>query len=108
MPTLERDTTSMSVRIRTFRLADREFIISLAGRFSEFELPEWRVNEEIDDANRNSLEQAIKQLEPDSAIFVAEEESGAPAGFIHLQTQTDFFIHEKPGYISDLAVDKSF
>ena len=30
------------------------------------------------------------------------------AGFIHLETQADYFSGEKHGYISDLAVSKSF
>jgi ribosomal protein S18 acetylase RimI-like enzyme len=43
-----------------------------------------------------------------SAIFVAEDENGKLAGFIHLQAENDYFRNEKYGYISDLAVDASF
>jgi ribosomal protein S18 acetylase RimI-like enzyme len=46
--------------------------------------------------------------EPGSAIFIAEDETGKRAGFLHLQTQTDYFKGEKVAYISDLAVDSSF
>jgi ribosomal protein S18 acetylase RimI-like enzyme len=95
----------MTVQIRNFIPSDREHILSLVGRFSEFELPSWRQKEEIDRANRSFLEQAMNEPEPGSAIFVAEDEQGAFAGFIHLQTQTDYFSGEKQGYISDLAVD---
>jgi ribosomal protein S18 acetylase RimI-like enzyme len=108
MPTVERDTKSMTIRIRPYKPTDKDFVLSLVGRFSEFELPVWRKMDDVDSTNRVSLEQAMKQPEPDSAIFVAEEESGALAGFIHLQTQTDYFNDEQHGYISDLAVDKSF
>jgi len=98
----------MVFRVRKFTPADSEFITSLVTRFSEFDLPEWRRTNEIDDANRTSLQKAMEQPEPDSAIFIAEDETGVPVGFIHLQAQTDYFSGEKHGYISDLAVDKSF
>ena len=96
----------MAIRIRPYQPSDREFVLSLVTRFSEFELPEWRQKDEIDQANRFFLKQAMRH--PDSAIFVAEEESGALAGFIHLQAQTDYFSGEKHGYISDVAVSKDF
>ena len=46
--------------------------------------------------------------EAGSAIYIAEDETGKRAGFIHLQTQTDYFNNKKVGYISDLAVDSAF
>lgn len=98
----------MTIRIRDYQPSDREFILSLVSRFSEFDLPEWRQREEIDGANRTSMEQALKLLRPDSAVYIAEDENGTPAGFIHLQTETDYFRDEKYGYISDLAVDEPF
>ena len=98
----------MTIRIRPYQPFDSEFILSLVTRFSEFELPEWRSKDEIDQANRIFLEEAMKELDPDSALFIAEEERGAFAGFIHLQTQTDYFNGERHGYISDLAVAREF
>jgi len=98
----------MAIQIRPYQPSDRDFILSLITSFSEFELPEWRRKEEIDRANQVFLEQVMNQPEPDSAIFVAEEENGTLAGFIHLQTQTDYFSGEKHGYISDVAVSKDF
>jgi len=98
----------MTIHIRTFKSSDSKFISSLVTRFSEFDLPEWRVTNEIDDTNRILLQKAMEQPESDSIIFVAEDENGRLAGFTHLQTQTDYFNGEKHGYISDLAVDKSY
>lgn len=98
----------MMIRIRDYRPSDREFILSLVSRFSEFTLPEWRQREEIDGTNLASIERALEALKPDSAIYIAENENGTPAGFIHLQTETDYFRDEKYGYISDLAVDEPF
>jgi ribosomal protein S18 acetylase RimI-like enzyme len=98
----------MTIRIRTFKPSDSDFIASLVTRFSEFDLPAWRSASEVDHTNRILLQKVMEQPEPDSMIFVAEDENGRQAGFIHLQTQTDYFNGEKHGYISDLAVDKSF
>ena len=98
----------MNIHIRPYRFSDRDFILSLAARFSEMELPAWRSRTEIDHANELSLQKAIHAPEPDSAIFIAETEDGRLAGFIHLQTQADYFNGEKHGYISDIAVDSSF
>jgi ribosomal protein S18 acetylase RimI-like enzyme len=98
----------MSIRIRTFSPSDREFILSLVQRFTEFDLPEWRTKAEIDQANEHSLLKAMDQPEPGSTILIAEDENGTPAGFIHLQTQTDYFNGEKHGYISDVAVSQAF
>jgi ribosomal protein S18 acetylase RimI-like enzyme len=96
------------MQVRPYAPADGEFISSLAPRFSEFDLPEWRSREEIDHTSRATLQKALEEPEADSAIFIAEDETGEPAGFIHLQTRTDYFNGEKQGYISDLAVARSF
>ena len=98
----------MTIHIRTFKPTDSDFILSLISRFSEFEVPHWRSNFEIDSANRVLLQKSLNEPEPGSIIFVAEDENGTPAGFIHLQTQSDYFNGEKHAYISDLAVDKFF
>jgi ribosomal protein S18 acetylase RimI-like enzyme len=97
----------MVIQVRQFEPTDRDFIRSLIPRFSEFELPTWRRKSEVDSATQMSLQKALEEREPGSAIFIAEDETGTPAGFIHLQTQIDYF-GEKHGYISDLAVDPSF
>lgn len=98
----------MPIHIREHLPSDNKFILSLISRFSEFELPEWRSRHEIDRTNQASMERALHQHPAESTIFVAEDENGYLAGFIHLQTETDYFRDEKYGYISDLAVDESF
>lgn len=98
----------MAIRVRMFTPADKDFIHSLIARFSEFDLPAWRQKEEINITNQAALQKAMDEPEADSAIFIAEDEAGNQAGFVHLQTQTDYFNGAKHGYISDLAVDKAF
>ncbi|CAG1017020.1 diamine N-acetyltransferase [Anaerolineales bacterium] len=98
----------MTTHIRLFISSDVNFIESLIPRFSEFDLPAWRQKEEIDNANLASLKKAMEMPGPDSAIFIAEDEAGKRAGFLHLQIQTDYFNGSKVAYISDIAVDSSF
>ncbi len=97
----------MSSRVRSFLPTDREFIIALATRLSEFELPEWPQADQIDHTNVSSLINAMD--ESGTAIFVAQDEAiGQLVGFVRLQTHTDYFSKEKHGYIANLAVEKSF
>lgn len=98
----------MIIHLRPFAPSDVNFIESLIPRFSEFDLPAWRQRDEIDNTNLASLKKAMDTPEPGSAIFIAEDEAGKRAGFLHLQTQTDYFNGEKIAYISDLAVDSAF
>ena len=97
----------MAIRVRQYQSKDRDFVMSQIPRFSEFDLPAWRQKGEIDHATQTSLQKALEEREPDAAIFIAEDEMATPAGFIHLQMQIDYF-GERHGYISDLAVDKTF
>lgn len=83
-------------------------MMSLTPRFSDIDLPAWRTKHEVDYTNQLALEKAIHVPESDAMIFIAETEDKRPAGFIHLQTQIDYFNGEDCGYISDLAVDISF
>jgi ribosomal protein S18 acetylase RimI-like enzyme len=98
----------MKIHIRPFTLSDTSFIESLLPRFSEFELPVWRQRDEIDSTNLDTLKKAMEMPESSSAIYIAEDETGERAGFLHLQTQNDYFNGKKVGYISDLAVDAAF
>jgi len=97
----------MTYQVRTALPSDTDFIISLLARLSEFDLPQWRSRHEIDNTNLLSIKNALQQLKPDSLILVAVEKAGVAVGFIHLQTQTDFFSGEKQGYISELVVERS-
>jgi ribosomal protein S18 acetylase RimI-like enzyme len=98
----------MNILIRPFTPSDINFIESLIPRFSEFDLPAWRQRDEIDNTNLDSMKKAMETPEPGSAIYIAEDDTGKRAGFVHLQAQTDYFNGEKIAYISDIAVDSSF
>jgi len=98
----------MDFRIRPLAHSDEKFIYSVLTRFSEFNLPPWRTREDLDGASYATLKEAMENPKDGSAMFIAEDAAGQPAGFIHLQVQTDYFTGEKHGHISDLAVDAAF
>ena len=98
----------MKFSIRPIQSSDYDFILSLSARFSDFDLPAWRSPVDVDNASHVRLERALQIPEPGSTFFLAEDESGKPAGFVHLQTQIDYFNGQDFGYIADLAVDTSF
>lgn len=91
------------VEARSYRSSDRSAILDLAGRFTEFELPPWRLKQEIDEANRKALATALDSETAGSVVLVAECDDEF-AGFIHLQSKTDYFTKESVGYIADIAV----
>ncbi len=97
----------MTVHIRPSVPADREYIASLIGRFSEFDLPAWRSTDEIDRTNRRLLQKALEEPQPGAAVLVAEDETQGPVGFVHVEAQVDYFTGEEHGYIADVAVSKS-
>lgn len=98
----------MTFRVREYRSEDKGFILSLMARFTAFELPAWRTAEEIDRLNDRSIRQALDQPVAGEATFICEDDAGTPAGFMHLQTQADYFTGEKTAYISDLATAPAF
>ncbi len=94
------------VVIREARESDTEFILSLAKRLAECELPPWRTRQEVETGTRRWLEEAIASLSPAVCILVAERSGGDLLGFVLIHEQLDFFTREPQGHISDLAVSK--
>jgi ribosomal protein S18 acetylase RimI-like enzyme len=114
--------------IRLAHADDDEFILDLADRFVAFELPPWRKRSETLAGIRTDIARHLRDLPPASHLFVAEVEPGDSrarashggraedtpgmasgeiverVGFLHLQTQTDFFIGVLNCHISDLVV----
>jgi len=89
--------------VRDYRAQDRPAILDLAERFTEFELPPWRAKRDVDEANRKALAGALDDAAVGSVVLVAERD-GEFAGFIRLQTKTDYFTKRDVGYIADIAV----
>ena len=90
--------------MRRARKADGEWILPLSSRLHDFGPPSFRPRRAMDAAVARSIGAALDAPEsPDPAVFVAEDETGRPLGFIHLHTQRDFFTGEVHGHVSDVV-----
>ena len=88
---------------------DDEFILDLASRFVDFELPKWRRRNVLLEGIRRDLIRHLEEQPPGSFMFMIEDDSsGEKIGFLHLQLVTDFFTGHQNCHISDLAVTPAF
>jgi ribosomal protein S18 acetylase RimI-like enzyme len=94
--------------IRLAHADDDEFILSLVERFVEFDLPSWRKRSETLNGIRNDIARHLRELPPASHLFVAENDDPERLGFLHLQTQRDFFTGVLNCHISDIVVAPPF
>jgi ribosomal protein S18 acetylase RimI-like enzyme len=92
------------MRIRTAERRDRDFILSLVPRLMEFGPPPWRDAGQMTATDKEVIEQVLLTNPPGTIILLAEDRSGAPLGFIHLNTTRDYFTRERHGHISDIVV----
>ena len=90
--------------IRLARADDDAFILALAARFVECELPPWRQRGACANGLRADIERHLREQPPGSQVFVAESEDGERAGFMHLQTVPDAFTDARNCHVADLAV----
>jgi ribosomal protein S18 acetylase RimI-like enzyme len=90
--------------VRLAHADDDEFILSLAERLVAFDLPPWRKRGETLAGIREDIARHLRELPAASHLFVAEDAEGERLGFLHLQTQTDFFTGALNCHISDLIV----
>ena len=54
--------------------------------------------------DRAVLTKALDESGADAALFVAEDDSGNPLGFIHLTTADDYYSDRETGHIADIVV----
>ena len=91
--------------IRPAVAADEPVLIALTTRLAEFSVPAWRTPREIAEADHRILLDALHHPTDDTAILVAEEPAGAPAGYVFVSTKTDYFTHARHAHVEVLAVD---
>jgi ribosomal protein S18 acetylase RimI-like enzyme len=97
----------LELLIRAASPDDDEFILGLADRFVDFELPRWRRRNVVLEGIRRDLSRHMEEQPPGSFMFVAEDDSnGERIGLLHLQLVTDFFTGHQNCHVSDLAVAK--
>lgn len=90
--------------IRHAGRADREFVLALASRFAEFELPPWRSREDVRDGTARRLDAALHSIDDRSLILVAETAGGERAGFAWLLLVEDFYTGRDVAKVSEIAV----
>lgn len=91
--------------IRLAQADDDAFVVSLVPRFVDgFELPPWRRRGECAAGLRADIVRHLHEQPAGSHMFVAENDSGARVGFLHLQTVPDHFTDVQNCHVSDLAV----
>lgn len=95
--------------VRAASADDDAFILDLASRFVDFELPKWRRRNIVLEGIRRELSRHLEEQPPGSFLFVIEDDSsGERIGFLHLQLVTDFFTGHQNCHISDLALLPAF
>lgn len=93
----------MTVTIRKAAATDAAWIRGLIPRLHEFGPPAYRPTESMNEAEANATVAAIGS-DPSLRDVLVAEVGGTPAGFVHLETGTDFFTREKHGHVSVIIV----
>ncbi|MBA2733689.1 MAG: GNAT family N-acetyltransferase [Acidobacteria bacterium] len=93
-----------NIEIRLATIGDKEFIISLVPRLTEFGPPSWRDVAQMTATDTQLLSDRLLKQPAGTAIFIAEDEKGVALGFIHLQTGDDYYNREAHGHITDVIV----
>jgi ribosomal protein S18 acetylase RimI-like enzyme len=94
------------LHIRKMEETDKDFIIGMSTRFTEFDFMEWREPELMKEAQLKMARESVESNDPDSDIFVVEDEKKNLLGFLHMTKNVDYFTGEEQGYISSIAVSK--
>lgn len=97
-------SSDTNIRIRPASVADKDFIVSLVPRLTEFGVPPWRDAAQLNAVDVRVLSDKLVNQPQGTAVFIAEDADAVPLGFIHLQTGTDYYDHEEHGHISDVIV----
>lgn len=97
-------TVDLDIRIRPASISDKEFVLSLVPRLSEFGPPSWRDTAQMAVTDAQILTDKFDNQPHGTAIFIADDANGEALGFIHLQSGTDYYNHEEHGHIADVII----
>jgi GNAT superfamily N-acetyltransferase len=92
--------------IRKALPADATFIAQHAHRMLDFKLPEWREQEknEMIRADIRHITKALQASDEDDCIFIAEDETGKPTGFLRMTMLEDYYTGEQHAHVNDIVV----
>lgn len=94
------------ISIRKALPGDAAFIAEHAHRLLNFNLPKWRVNEKekMVKADINHITKALENNAANDCVFIAEDASNKPIGFIRLVLQKDYYTGEQHAHVNDIVV----
>ena len=100
----ERPAEISEVGVRVARQTDREFVVSLILRSLAFGLPTWRDPQRMLAAEIDRIGSVLASPRTDAVVMIAEDDHGAPHGFIRVHAATDCHTHERHGHVAQIAV----
>lgn len=96
--------SSFKVSVRPAREDDSEFILALVPRLMEFGPLPWYDAARMVATDLETIGGWLKETPANTAFFVAEGGDGQRLGFIHLNSNVDYFTREEVGHVSDVVV----
>ena len=94
------------ITIREALPADAAFIAQHAYRLLDFKLPEWREQkkDEMIQADIHHITKALEAADANDCVFIAEDETGKPIGFIRIVMHEDYYSGEQHAHVNDIVV----
>lgn len=92
------------MHIRPYKETDKDFIVSLSIRFTEFKLMGWRDPQRMEESQLRIAQESLEDPTPDTEIFVAEDETGELFGFLEVKPHKDYLSGIEQGNIVAIAV----
>jgi ribosomal protein S18 acetylase RimI-like enzyme len=92
------------VRVRQATALDEVFVLDLAKRFGEGDLPRGRTSADVAAGTRRFLEGVLGRTRDADLFVVAETRDGYALGFLYAHERLDFFSGEPVGHVSEIAV----
>ncbi|MEO6456138.1 MAG: GNAT family N-acetyltransferase [Ginsengibacter sp.] len=94
------------ITVRKASQVDATFIAQHAHRLLDFKLPEWRKDEREDmvKADIHHITKALRTDDADDCVFIAEDETAKPIGFLRVVMQTDYYTGEQHAHVNDIVV----
>jgi len=91
-------------QIRPARLEDEATLLAMLPLLADFPIPDWRTSQQIADADRHLLLDALHHPDPGNCVLVAEDPPGTVGGLLLATTRNDYFTGHPQAHIEVLTV----
>ncbi|HNB26730.1 MAG TPA: GNAT family N-acetyltransferase [Alphaproteobacteria bacterium] len=95
--------STLDVIIRPAQSADRDFMFGLAPRLAGVAGLPWHAVSDLVAFQHRYMKLAFARPKDEIVTLIAEDQSGAPLGFVHAEASTDSVTLEPCGYVTVLA-----